>query len=329
MTTMKLKRLHLVPVLAALTLAACGGGADAGEGDGTATLRVAVIPTVTKAPMYLGIEKGFFKEEGLEVKPEVVQNGAAVTAAVTSGSAELGSSALVPTVVAIAKGVPVQIVTTAASTSSPEKPVAPYGDAVLVVSRDSDIETVADLNGKTIAVNALQAGVELAVRGSVDRNGGDASTLKFVVVPFPEMAAALSRGQVDAIAPVDPFVESAVAAGHRALHHTFPYDPAQTEEFVNSVYFTSSRYAAENPETIERFQRAMERANAYAAEHPDEVRAQMPEYTGVSAEVAASIALPDYPSTRNDEAYQAEMDLMVKYGFIAKGPAPEQLYVNP
>ncbi len=327
---MKIKRFHLVPVLAALTLAACGGGGgDSAGGDGNATLRVAVIPTVTKAPMYLGIEKGFFKEEGLEVKPEVVQNGAAVTAAVTSGSAELGSSALVPTVVAVAKGVPVKIVTTAASTSEPESPTAPYGDAVLVVSKDSDIRTVADLNGKTIAVNALQAGVELAVRGAVDRNGGDASTLNFLVVPFPEMTAALSRGQVDAIAPVDPFVETAVKAGHRALTHTFPYDPAQTDEFVNSVYFTSSRYAEEHPDVIERFQKAMERANKYAAEHPDEVRAQMPDYTGVGPDVAKSIALPDYPSTRNHEAYQAEMELMMKYGFISNVPAPEKLYVNP
>jgi NitT/TauT family transport system substrate-binding protein len=259
----------------------------------------------------------------------VVQNGAAVTAAVASGDAELGSSALVPTVVAVAKGVPVKIVTTAASTSSPESPTAAYGDAVLVVGKDSAIETVADLKGKTIAVNALKAGVELAVRGAVDRNGGDASTLNFLVVPFPEMAAALSRGQVDAIAPVDPFVETAVKAGHRALTHTFPFDPAQTDEFVNSVYFTSSRYADEHADAITRFQRAMERANKYATAHPDEVRAQMPDYTGVGADVAKSIALPDYPSTRNHEAYQAEMDLMVKYGFIPQVPAPEKLYVNP
>jgi NitT/TauT family transport system substrate-binding protein len=322
--------LHLAaPALVALTLAACGGGTAASDGDKTVTLRVAVIPTVTKAPMYLGIEKGFFEDEGLKVEPEVVQNGAAVTAAVASGGAELGSSALVPTVVAVAKGVPVKIVTTAASTSSPESPTAPYGDAVLVVGKDSAIRTVTDLKGKTIAVNALKAGVELAVRGAVDRNGGDASTLNFLVVPFPEMAAALSRGQVDAIAPVDPFVETAVKAGHRVLTHTFPYDPAQTDEFVNSVYFTSSRYADEHADAIKRFQRAMERANKYAAGHPDEVRAQMPDYTGVGADVAKSIALPDYPSTRNHEAYQAEMDLMVKYGFIPQVPAPEKLYVNP
>ena len=320
------KMLLTLPVVLALTLAACGGEAASDE-DGTTTVRVAVIPTVTKAPMYLAIEKGFFADEGLQVEPEVVQNGAAVTAAVTSGSAEFASSALVPTVVAIEKGVPVRIVTTAASTSSPADATSPYGDAVLLVGKDSAVDSVADLNGKTIAVNALKAGVELAVRGAVDRLGGDSSTMKFLVVPFPEMATALEQGQVDAIAPVEPFVSASVAAGHRPLQHTFPFDPAQQPEFVNSVYFTSAKYAGENASVVERFTRAIEKANRYAAENPDEVRQQLPQYTGVKPEVAAKIALPDYPPTLNTDAYQAQMEMMKHYGFIASVPGPDKLYV--
>ncbi|WP_051821497.1 ABC transporter substrate-binding protein [Streptomyces sp. SCSIO 75703] len=328
-----LRRLTALAGAAALTLtaAACGSspaGGDAKRADGRTKVRIAVIPTVTKAPMYLGIEKGFFAEEGLDVEPTVVQDGAAVTAAVVSGQAEFASSALAPTAVAAAKQLPIKIVMTAASTSAPDSATTPYGDAVLVVREDSPITSVADLNGKTIAVNALKAGLELAVRGAVDRLGGDSSTLKFLTLPFPEMATALEQKRVDAIAPVEPFVSSAVADGARVLHHTYPFDPAQQPEFVNSVYFTGSRYAAEHGDVVKAFARAIAKSNAYAADHPDEVRAVLPKYTGVKAQAAKTFALPDYPATLNKAAYQSEIDLMVRYGFIDKPLDTSSLYTQ-
>ncbi|MBS3941417.1 MAG: ABC transporter substrate-binding protein [Actinobacteria bacterium] len=324
---------------AAVLLAACGtGGSDAtgGEteqaaegaqpdavGDGElSTVRVSLLPTVTKAPMYLGMEKGFFAEEGLNVEENVVQSGAAVTAAVMSGEAHFASSALVPTVTAADKGLDVRVVMTAASATPPDAPTDAYGDSVIIVAEDSDIQSIADLNGTTIAVNALQAGLELAVRGTVDRLGGDSDTIEFLPVPFPEMVTALNDGHVDAIAPLEPFVSSATAAGHRVLHHAFPYDPDETGEFVNSVYFTSGVYADENPEIVAAFRRAIERSNAYAEEHPDEVRSMIPIYTGISEEVAAKIALPSYPSVMDLDAYRAEIELMAYYGFIS-GPVDE------
>ena len=121
---MRVLKAMALPLVVALAVTACGGGTDE-SADGLTTVRVAVIPTVTKAPMYLAMEKGFFADEGLAVEASVVQDGAAVTAAVTSGSAEFASSALVPTVVAADKGIPVRIVATAASTSPPAAPADP------------------------------------------------------------------------------------------------------------------------------------------------------------------------------------------------------------
>jgi len=316
-----------VAAMVAVT-AACGSSSAEESADGRTKVRVAVLPTVTKASMYLGIEKGIFAEEGLDVEPAVVQDGAAVTAAVTSGSAEFASAALVPTVVAAGKGIPIKVVATAASTSSPKNPTDPYGDASLIVRKDSRIKSVADLNGKTIAVNALQGGLELAVRGAVDRLGGDSSTLKFLPIPFPEMVAALDAKRVDAIAPMEPFVSSSVSAGHQVLHHTYPFDPAETSEFVNSVYFTSNQYAAENPDVVKAFMRAMEKANVYANEHPDEVREILPKFTGVKAKQAQDFALPDYPAELNKPAYQAQVDLMSKYKMLKKAPDMSTFFVE-
>src|ERR671918_2521004 len=62
-----------------LLLAGCGGDDEdsalaAGENEVT-TLTVGVLPIGNAAPLYLGMEKGFFREERLELKAQVAQGG--------------------------------------------------------------------------------------------------------------------------------------------------------------------------------------------------------------------------------------------------------------
>ena len=62
-----------IVVAALLALAGCGddgGSSSAGEG-GVTKVKVGVLPISNVAPLYLGMKKGFFKEEGLEVEPSI------------------------------------------------------------------------------------------------------------------------------------------------------------------------------------------------------------------------------------------------------------------
>ena len=88
---------RLLTPLAALALlvpvAACGGddsgdsgGGGGGGGDQEVQLaRVGVIPIVDVAPIYLGVEQGFFEEQGLEVELVPGSGGAAAVPCVVSG----------------------------------------------------------------------------------------------------------------------------------------------------------------------------------------------------------------------------------------------------
>jgi NitT/TauT family transport system substrate-binding protein len=60
-------------VIGALAVAGCGGDDDSsdGGGDGPTTVTVGTLPIANAAPMYLGMEKGFFEAENLEIKPQV------------------------------------------------------------------------------------------------------------------------------------------------------------------------------------------------------------------------------------------------------------------
>src|ERR687896_1040490 len=90
--------LRVAALLLALALAAgaagCGDDDDAGVGGGAepATLNVGVIPIADVAPLYLGIDKGFFKEQQLTIKPQLAEGGAAITPAVVSGDFQIGFS---------------------------------------------------------------------------------------------------------------------------------------------------------------------------------------------------------------------------------------------
>ncbi|WP_406019719.1 ABC transporter substrate-binding protein [Nocardioides sp. NBC_00850] len=75
-----------------LALSACGGESADESAGGATEITVGVIPIVDVAPIYLGVEKGFFKEEGLDVNLELAQGGAAIIPAVASGQYQFGFS---------------------------------------------------------------------------------------------------------------------------------------------------------------------------------------------------------------------------------------------
>jgi NitT/TauT family transport system substrate-binding protein len=182
-----------VAAAVAVLVAACGGGSGGGGGGGGGdagkpqTVKVAVLPVADVAPIYLGMKKGFFKAENLTLKPQIMQGGAEVTAAVVSGSINVGFSSVEPLMIAKSKNLPVKILTQGVQAAPSTK------DAwdSLLVAKNSAIKSPKDLEGKTIGVNAVKNMNELCVRAVLTRAGVDVSKVKFIEVPFPEMPATL------------------------------------------------------------------------------------------------------------------------------------------
>ena len=185
------------------------------------------------APLYLGIEQGFFEEEGLDVRPAVAQGGAAIIPAVVSGDQQIGFSNIVSLLIGQTEDLPVQVISQGIqATDDPENDTA-----AIAVPGDSDIQTVQDLEGKTIAINTLRNISELTVKAALEGEGVDVSTLTFVEVPLPDMVGQLEAGQVDAAGLVEPFVTTGKDAGFRMLI----YDRVATEpEMTVATYFTSN-----------------------------------------------------------------------------------------
>ena len=314
----------------ALLAAACGDDDD-GEDEASQTtdttsqemtsIKVGVVPVVDVAPLYLGIDKGFFEEEGLEVEPVIAQGGAAIIPAVMAGDQELGFSNVVSLMLAQTQDLPVKIISQGIQATDD----AENDTAAIAVKGDSDIQEPADLEGKTIAINTLNNISQLTVTAALDSEGVDTSTLNFVEVPLPDMVGQLEAGQIDAAGLVEPFVTTGKNAGQRMII----YDRVATEpEMTVATYFTSDSYLQENPDVVEAFVRAMNRSLEYATENPDEARQAIANYTQIPPDVLADVVLPLWQTDLNVDSIENTAQLMVDQGIAESEPDVDALIAD-
>jgi len=316
-------------VLAGGTLAACGGdegdngatddAAGAGsEGSEAVSLDVGVIPIADVAPLYLGIEKGFFEEENLTINPQLAEGGAAITPAVISGDFQIGFSNTVSLLIAASQNIPIKIIAQGVLAGQDESEA--WAD--LLVLKDGEIQEPTDLEGKTIAVNTLNNICEVTIKSSLEDMGVDVSTLKFAEMPFPDMNAALEAGQVDGACVVEPFVTAGKAANAVGID---PFFVNTAPDLTVATYFTSGDYAEENPDVIARFVTAMHKSLDYAQQNSSEVRDILLTYTEIPEEVAQQITLPVWRSDLNVDTIELTAELSVKYGLIEEAPNLDEI----
>ena len=301
--------------VAAVSLAACGDDEEpsAGTPAEPTTISVGVIPIIDVAPLYLGIEKGYFSERGLDVKPVPAQGGAAIVPAVMSGQQQFGFSNVVSLLVARDKGLPiVSVAAGASSTGNPQEDV----NAVLV-GKGSTLQSAKDLAGKKVAINSLNNIGDTTIRNAVEKDGGDPSAIQFVELPFPEMPAQLARGNIDAAWESEPFRSAIIGAGGRILFDnlTETYPKLQIAQ-----YFTTESYREQNKETVDEFVEGLTESYEYATAHPDEVRAVLGTYTKLTPEVAAKVVLPAWPSELDADSTKVVGDAAQKYKTLQQPP---------
>jgi NitT/TauT family transport system substrate-binding protein len=276
----------VVVAAAAFGVAGCAGQAHVDQdADGVAHLKVSVLPIANVAPLYLGVKKGFFREERLDVKPQIAQTGAATIAAIVSGNNQFGYSTTTSHAQAAAKGLPLRSVAQAAVAAHSA------GDsfAGLMVKANGPIRRPQDLAGKTIAINGLGSVNQVTVDAALRRRRVDTSHIRYVEIPLPNMAAALSAGRVDAADVVEPFLTIGEGKGERSLLDNYR---EAAPDLTIGTYLTTGQFVKAYPDVVRRFARAMNRSLRYAASHPDEVRSVILTYTEISPAVAKKMKLP-------------------------------------
>ena len=317
--TRRAARFGLLAGAAAIALVAAGcapsapGGSTEPGDDGLTKLTVGLMPVSDLAPIYLGIEQGFFEDEGLELDIQIAQGGAAIVPAVVSGEYQVGFSNSASLLIAGEKKLPIKIIANASSSSN----VRNEDSVDVAVGPDSSIASAKDLEGKTVAVNALNNFGEIGVRNSVELAGGDPNSINFVEVPYPNMPAQLAAGEIDAAWTSEPFRTQILTEGGKIVASPM-VDLAENMDIA--YFFTSDDTLAKSKDVIDGFIAATAKSLAYASEHEDEARGILVSEIGLDQEVADSMVLTKWTSVINRDGLQAMGDAAVKAGIMGEVP---------
>jgi NitT/TauT family transport system substrate-binding protein len=271
-------------------------------------------------PLYLAIDSGYFKQEGLEVEPIVAASGADCVAKLASGEVQVAFSSWTPFFVAKAKNAAdIKLVADATS--------AAPGYAVVTVAANSPISSIKDLAGKRVAITARFTISHLLVQAQLKASGMDPNGVQWVEMAFPQMAPALTAGQIDAAFLVEPFLRQAVKTiNARPLFDTLA---GPTADLPLTGYGAKADYVGGNQRVIEAFQRGLKKASDDATRDRSKVEPVLQKVAKVDAETAHTAALTEFVSSLDPGRIQRVVDLMVEFKALDKGFAVSDMIVRP
>ena len=330
---MNTKTMRLLGAGALLTLALSGcasGSISGGENtaaaatSGNSDLRnvsIGLFPSSAVGAIQLGIDRGYFEEEGMNLELLLGQGSAAQLPSLSSGSLDFMLASPTTPLIATAQGLDLKIVSGYAS----NRPEIVEDSVAVLVGPGSDIKSARDLEGKTVSINALGSIGEIGIREAVELDGGDPNKVTFVQLGFNEVGAQLESGQIDAGMAGPPFMQQIVADGGSIISDFIQDAGLGGAELVIA---SSGALTRDNPELIESFVAALDKTLVYAEEHQDEVRGLLPSVLGTAPESAAKTDFIAWNAELDVAALKQFADLMEKHGVVENRPDVESTVWN-
>jgi ABC-type nitrate/sulfonate/bicarbonate transport system substrate-binding protein len=301
--------LGVVAAAALLTTACSGGSAPEQGADGLTKVRIAETAGAPLNFLTYGDEKGFFADNGIDLEISSSSGGATVIPQLVSGDLDVAGSNIVSGIIAIEQGLPIQMV--AAGTSTAEDPAQDF--SALMVPRDSAAQGVADLAGQRVAVNSLRNINDIVVGHELQQAGLSHDSVQFVEIPFPEMAAAVQRGDVAAAVVIEPFITVAEDNGLRIIAR--PYTDLRPGLQIGT-YLMNRELVASQPELVQGFQRAVKATADAIAADPAAFRAALSRISETDPALAERVRINLWRGTTDRPSLELVMGLMVDYGLL-------------
>ena len=283
---------------AAMTLVFAAGCSSSGNSAANPppekpNLTVAVVPALDSAGFFIALYDKLFQQQGLNVTFVPAISSDTVIAAQVRGQYDITGGNYVSYIKAQQTGRANLDIFAEASVMLP----ATQG---IYTMPGSPIRTLADLKGKTVAINAPDNILYLLAASVLAEHGISPQSVHFVTkYPFPEMPSALARGAIDAAVLPEPF--ASISEQNLGAVPLVDLDQGTTTNFPIAGYVVTKAWANKYPHTLAAFYRALEAgqeiadANRAAVEAAMEDLPMKPVPLGVPAGTAAVMALDNYP----------------------------------
>lgn len=271
-------------------------------------IKIGYIPILDCSQIYVASELGYFSKKGLDVELTPFSSGSAIIQALSSGAIDVGFANLA-TVVFYEKSSP-RLLRLAGGTRMDKN----HSEAGLVVSDDAGIVRIADLKGKTIAVNSRRNIVDLALIKAVNTSGLSANDINLVELPFKDMEVAVRARRVDAATLPEPLLSSALKTpGLRNLgdHFVIAFG-----DVYSTGYFAMQNSSNAKPEVIVKFNAAISEATTELKNPTERTYEAVHAVTKLPTEILKSAGKPEFVVRVPETAFEQMAAWLEEEGFL-------------
>ena len=276
------------------------------------------IPTLSLivASSLIPGERGYFKQEGLEVDLIVIRSAPSVLALAAKevDFITLGGGGLI----GILRGLPLRVV------------FAPLRRPLYALYARPEIRSIAELDGKKVGVSSIGSGPDLLLRDIMKKrmaDGGKKVTI-LAVGGGGERFVALKTGVVDAAVLATPFTLTAKQDGYREL---FSFINERDYADIPVATFTREDLLQSNPTLVERFVRAQVKGLLYMRNSRDRTVSSLARTLKIKEDTVSGgfdelrPALTEDGTISQDEQRKA-LEYLVNPATLKEAPRLEKIY---
>ncbi|MBI2197030.1 MAG: ABC transporter substrate-binding protein [Candidatus Rokubacteria bacterium] len=206
----------------------------------------------------LAVEKGYFREEGLDVTVKYLSGGGEIPPAMAGGSIKVAMAAHNNALNLIARDFPVKVIGTINDIS---------GALGLAVRNALNVRSPKDLEGKKVGTFVYAATMDFLARMSA-RHGIDRNKIQVINLQPPDLAPTFARGDIDGALIWEPHLtRTAKQGGTVVLTGAQANFPEKKETYrlwgLPIVVFTPQEFIDKNPNTLVALLKGLARGNEF------------------------------------------------------------------
>lgn len=282
-------------------------------------LSVGTVRSGELAPFFVALERGFFREAGLEVTVAAMVRGTAIAPALGSGTLNIGWSSVVSVCRAHLEGLDHRFIANGAINKRGTNEVVGFQ-----VAADSPVGSARDLEGKTCAAVALRDILHVAGLHWIDSNGGNSSRVKWIELPPVLMEGALASGKIDGFVAAEPSMTIASKLDRKTRVLGSPLGGIAPRLLIAS-YFASDAWIRQNVDTVKAFVGALNRGIDAHNAGPEEAKVTLARHTGLKPEIVREMTLPAFEKRILESDLRPVIDVAARYRILAKTVPPREV----
>jgi NitT/TauT family transport system substrate-binding protein len=274
-------------------------------------LKVGTLKQGSLTNVWVAKQAGIFDRDGLDVELIEFRNGNEAIAAQRSGAVDIVLTIPGTAMAAVQRGFDLMLIS-GNETSQPSTP----DTGSIVVRKDSGINSLADLKGKTIAISGTHTQKTVDIQAILKKAGVGPTDFQFMEMPYTSQVDALRSKQIEVAASLDPWT-TLFRNSDFAKILAYDYYESLPEQPIGGWYARKD-FVSRNGEATKRFAKAMCDVADYMQADLPRARKNIADYTGLKPDLVEQVPVNHWTCKVDLKIWQRVADMMHEGGELQK-----------